>query len=183
MHDPQIRQILKNELKNQYKDVQDTIFWDEFEVQNGLARIDLAVINGSLDGYEIKSGQDSLARLVGQMRHYDLTFENLSIVIESVHLNNTIKTVPAHWGVLEIERDGYLNIVRKGTANTGITKEAVTSLLRKDEMVRMLLANNIAHRKTSNRDYYIKSIADNFRKETILNYVRSALKDRFASAS
>jgi hypothetical protein len=43
---------------------------DEFGLEHGEVRVDVAVINGELHGYEIKSERDTLERLPRQVKAY-----------------------------------------------------------------------------------------------------------------
>lgn len=63
LYDYDIRVSLKETLANEHKGT-DTIIVDELPICWGDARIDLAVINGRINGYEIKSDRDTLDRLV-----------------------------------------------------------------------------------------------------------------------
>jgi hypothetical protein len=54
---------------------------DELGLAHAKSRVDVAVINGSLHGYEIKSAQDSLTRLPAQIATYRDTLERLRVAI------------------------------------------------------------------------------------------------------
>ncbi|NUN09518.1 MAG: sce7726 family protein [Ignavibacteriaceae bacterium] len=183
MRDPKIRQILKSRLTYQYSHISDTIFWDEFEIRNGLARIDLAVINGSLLGYEIKSRQDNLTRLPRQVDYYNSTFEKINIIVETPHIEPVFKIVSSHWGIWQINESEELSVIREAKQNDSINYAAVAALLKKEEMVKLLCINQIKVRKNGSRDYFISTIIENTEPEKIGNYVRAALKSRFNSSS
>ena len=68
--DTEIRTALRSRLMASDAAERDTVVLDELGVFCGQARIDLALVNGSLHGYEIKSNRDSLRRLGGQMALY-----------------------------------------------------------------------------------------------------------------
>ena len=63
MSDACIRDALKRELLYEYKDDRQTVIIEELGVQHGTSRIDLAVVNGVLHGFELKSDRDTLTRL------------------------------------------------------------------------------------------------------------------------
>ena len=52
---------------------------EEFGLCQGAARVDVAVVNGSLNGYEIKSESDTLNRLHRQQDIYNRIFDSLSM--------------------------------------------------------------------------------------------------------
>ena len=66
MRDIDVRTVLAAEVARRYKGDADTLIIHELGVCSGDARIDLAVVNGKLHGYEIKSDADTLKRLPAQ---------------------------------------------------------------------------------------------------------------------
>jgi hypothetical protein len=62
MRDGDIRAALHAHLIVEHQEEPDTRFLDELSLC-GLVRVDVAVINGTLAGYELKSDQDTLRRL------------------------------------------------------------------------------------------------------------------------
>ena len=63
MRDEDIRSVLRARLALEYGTDPSALVLDEFGLACSSARVDLAVVNGCLHGYEIKSDVDSLARL------------------------------------------------------------------------------------------------------------------------
>ena len=76
MRDEDIRAELRIMLRQQDGTA---VIIDELPLLRGRGRADLAFVNGSLSGYEIKSDRDSLRRLGDQVRHYDTVFEYASV--------------------------------------------------------------------------------------------------------
>ena len=71
----------------------------ELGVQHGAARIDVAVVNGILHGFEIKSDKDTLSRLLDQRDYYNHVFDQMTLVVGKTHLYAAIKLVPDWWGL------------------------------------------------------------------------------------
>ncbi|MFH2029620.1 MAG: sce7726 family protein [Bacteroidota bacterium] len=67
---------------------------DELDLCSGLSRIDVAVINGVIHGYEIKSEEDTLKRLPIQMSFYNKSLEKITVATNPVHLNKIKEFVP-----------------------------------------------------------------------------------------
>ena len=65
-NDVEIRLALHSKLKP-YRTAPNTIVVDELGLSHAKARIDVAVINGCVHGYEIKSSLDTLNRLPAQL--------------------------------------------------------------------------------------------------------------------
>lgn len=80
----------------------DVLVIDELGLVHAQARIDLAVFNGHLHGYEIKSANDTLDRLPRQLAIYSLALQKLTLVVASRHLEKTTTIVPSWCGLIEI---------------------------------------------------------------------------------
>ena len=63
LKDSDIRKSLYNNILKKHEDASDTIVLNELGLLQGACRVDIAVVNGSLHGYEIKSEADTLDRL------------------------------------------------------------------------------------------------------------------------
>jgi hypothetical protein len=57
---------------------------EELGVVHGKSRIDIAVINGLMHGYEIKSDKDTLQRLPEQMNMYNSVFNKVTLVVGKI---------------------------------------------------------------------------------------------------
>src|SRR5882724_5773501 len=101
MRDRDIRLGLHRELERAHRRyASETLFIDELGLCQGNARIDLAVVNGSLSGYEIKSERDTLQRLPHQVEVYSRALDYVTIVASNSHIAKTIDLIPEWWGVL-----------------------------------------------------------------------------------
>lgn len=75
---------------------------DELGLAHAQSRIDLAVFNGHLHGYEIKSANDTLDRLPRQLAIYTDALQKLTLVIATRHLHAAEAIVPDWCGLTEI---------------------------------------------------------------------------------
>jgi hypothetical protein len=80
----------------------DTLIIDELGLIHAKVRIDIAVINGSVHGFEIKSAADTLARLPSQLRLYGECLERLTIVCAERHVEQVKKLAPIWCGILKV---------------------------------------------------------------------------------
>jgi hypothetical protein len=141
MNDSDIRKAIHTDLL--YADHQDksTLVIDELGLDNGKGRADIAVINGHMVGYEIKSGVDSLSRLSSQIIIYDSIFDFSTVIVEENHLVQTLIILPEWWGVLLVEKknaSNHFEIIRHSTEN-GLTRvDAIARLLWKNELICIL---------------------------------------------
>jgi hypothetical protein len=161
----------------------DTLVVDELGLRHGSGRADIAVVNGRLVGYEIKSNRDSLARLRKQIGLYDAIFDSITIVVGAKHDSVICRRVPRHWGVVlaRIGKRGGINFhtKRRPRANRRVDLLSVAQLLWKVEaleMIREITSSTeiLNLRRRQLYEYLSKNVpATKLRRE-----VRSRLKSR-----
>lgn len=187
MYDAEIRKCLKNFLKIQNRDFTDTIIVDEFDLCSGLARVDLAVINGVIHGYEIKGEYDTLLRLPNQICYYNKSLEKITISTNPIHLEKALKLIPEWWGVIVIEKDKrksagccakVIEEFREAELNPELDVSSVLQLLWKDELVNILRSNNFNIKAGLNKKSLREIIFNNLNKKVIINEIRQTLKSR-----
>jgi hypothetical protein len=112
------------------------------EVAMGKRRIDMvAMVDGVLTGIEIKSGTDTLERLVAQLKAYRSRFRQLIVVIEEEHLESVVAAVPRWCGIWVAEQAGsavYLKTRGRGCRRPQANRRGrvleLARLLRKAEL-------------------------------------------------
>jgi hypothetical protein len=138
MNDAQIRSSLhRKKLRRQHTDT-DTLVIDELGLRHGACRADVAVVNGHLIGYEIKSDEDSLGRLAAQIDAYGAVFDRATAVVGERHLCGAKGMLPRWWGIT-VATEGQRGAVhfatlRRATPNPSVDLFAVAQLLWKDEV-------------------------------------------------
>lgn len=115
---------------------------DEFAVERGHVRIDLAVLNGRLHGYEIKSAADRLDRLEQQAAGYSSVFDTVTLVTEQRHLEQALAIIPSWWGIMlakEAPDGGFsLRTIRRAARNPRVDALRLAELLWKNETIAVL---------------------------------------------
>lgn len=143
MRDIDVRLALRSQvLKKHYSDAHSRVI-EELGVCEGIARIDIAVVNGLLHGYEIKSEQDTLTRLPQQIDHYGRVFDKVTLVVGERHLSAASDEVPSWWGisVVRTKDQGHRVIkVRGGKMNPKVDPYHLAQLLWRDEALVLLEA-------------------------------------------
>jgi len=92
LRDTETRMALRNKLRLIHADEPDAAIINELSVAHGEARGDLAVVNGSFSGNEIKSGRDTSYRLPHQLAGYEFSFNAMTIVVGSHHVASCVDT-------------------------------------------------------------------------------------------
>lgn len=183
MKDVDIRIALKEQEFRTHSLNPDTIIIDELAVCQGNAKIDIAVINGSIQGYEIKSDVDTLRRLPSQIDAYNKVFDYLTIVTRKGHIEGITKIVPEWWGILEaMESDGvvFFKPIRKATINNESESLSIIQLLWKNECIQIINEHlKITKGITGKTKKHLWTlICDNLTLNEIKDIVRTTLKNR-----
>ena len=148
----------------------------------GQRRVDLALVNGELTGYEIKSDEDTLRRLAGQSEAYGRVLDRAVLVTTERHVAAATTHLPEWWGVTTASiSDGEvtLTVVREPQLNHQIDPFALSQLLWRDEAMEELRARNL-HRGLSKqaRHYVWVALAEALAIGELRDVVRARLKAR-----
>jgi hypothetical protein len=140
--DFEIRRALHAKKLGAYRAAPDTIIVDELGLSHAKVRIDIAVINGCVHGYEIKSGLDTLKRLPAQLELYGKCLEKLTLVCAPRHIEQVEKIAPDWCGILKAEKGARgavtFTSVRRSGSNTHIDAVQLAHLLWRPEAVALL---------------------------------------------
>ena len=138
-HDYQLRALLKTHLSSRIS--ADDRVVDEFGLAYGAVRADVALVNGHLEGFEIKAGRDTLKRLPAQVAAYNKVFEFSWVVTTPDHLSGVRELVPIGWGLLvakAIEQNIELVQVRRAKRNSNRNSDHLARLLWREEALAQL---------------------------------------------
>lgn len=141
MRDIDIRCALREEMARMHNGEPDTLIVEELGLCQGVARVDLAVVNGTVHGYEIKSERDTLARLPSQTGVYNRTLEFVTVVAAKSHTASARLLIPQWWGIWEATKRSSkveLRIVRKARRNPRLDSYAIAQLLWRSEALQAL---------------------------------------------
>lgn len=142
LDDGAIRSILKQNLSQSLIRRTDAMIIEELGLRHGAARIDVAVIDSALHGFEIKSDRDSLNRLTRQMQVYNAVLDRITLVTGHRLLDRALARVPIWWGIqlAELGDDGVVRLVDVREAQDNPLRDvlAATKLLWKDEALVLL---------------------------------------------
>lgn len=97
-----IRIALKSRYLRHHHGRDDVLVIDELGLAHARGRVDLAVFNGHLHGYEIKSAGDTLDRLPRQLAIYSDALQKLTLVVAARHLDAAVMIVPDWCGLIKV---------------------------------------------------------------------------------
>ena len=137
-----IRSALKEVLSKQHARDKELRIIEELGVRHGNVRIDIAVVNGIMHGYEIKSDRDTLERLPEQMTEFNAVFDRITLVVGKQHLYRAIHMVPDWWGItiakINIKGQVVFYAIREPEDNKQQDKVSIARLLWREEALRIL---------------------------------------------
>lgn len=180
--DRDIRTPLLKSLEKEHGNYSDTRIIEELGLCQGSARVDVAVVNGYLHGYEIKSESDSLKRLPAQVDYYSKVLDRVTLVASESHISKVEKLIPDWWGVCVAQRNrGTISLkpVRGDADNSEVDPYALVQLLWRDEALNILRKNDLA-KGYSNKPRRIlwDRLVDHFSLSEMKQVVRRHLKFR-----
>lgn len=182
MRDSDVRAAVKSWLRGMHADDANTRIVEEMGIWSSAARVDIAVINGEMSGYELKSNSDTLDRLPNQIEIYGKVFDRMTLVVGDKHADSALRVVPRWWGcVVATMRDDTVALKqkRKGRRNPTQDPNVVVQMLWKEEAVAVLEAHGLAAGWRSRRAFEISErLLSELPFRTVVEHVRSALKAR-----
>jgi hypothetical protein len=185
LRDPHIREPLDRWLRVAHLDCLDTEILHELKMPRPSARIDIAVVNGELCGFEIKSDVDSLVRLPRQARAFGAVFDRVSVVTTERHLVCARTIVPNWWGVVVVSpcMDSLsFTYDREAAPNPSPSAEALLHMLSKREMLLLLESRQIATGlRSKRRSRLVQAALEHIPEAQIASDVRRLFKIRAAS--
>jgi hypothetical protein len=142
MRDADVRRVLRQKLLADHAN-ESALVIDELGVSGGAVRVDMAVVNGALNGFEIKSEADTLERLPAQVELYSQVFDYVTIVTGPRHLPQLGALVPPWWGITVAASEGgeiCLTEHRPPAENPAVDVSIVVTLLWRGETLAALEA-------------------------------------------
>lgn len=182
MHDIDIRVALDDSLRRVHGTDAGTVIRHEFGLQEGRRRIDVAMMNGHLSGWEIKSDVDTLVRLAGQADVYGKVLDFVSIVTTDRYVDRATAMLPQWWGVVVADRQGgvvHLTETRQGSFNVDVDPMSLAQLLWRDEAMALLQGLGQSRGLSSKARWYVWSrLVETLPLDELRTAVRQQIKGR-----
>ncbi len=160
---------------------EETRILEEFPM--GDSRADLLLVTRTkLIGLEIKSDRDSFVRLSRQIKDYEKFFDENYLVVGTYHVEEALRTVPAHWGIYEVYESGdgnyVMELVRSASMALKDNTEEKLYLLWRNELMRIVREYRLAKGNLQRKDKMISKIIRGLTTPVIQTEVCSALLTR-----
>ncbi|EHA1125844.1 MULTISPECIES: sce7726 family protein [Vibrio] len=183
MNDIDVRQAVHKKVLKKYHDDCSTLVVDELGICQGEARVDIAVVNGIIHGYELKSARDNLNRLPNQVNYYSTVMDKMTLVVAENHLSDALDIIPDWWGVkvATIGTRGaiHLKTLRRERSNNAVDAWYLSQLLWHDEVLEALALCGVTKGVKSKPRWYLwEKLAKVMPLYQLKDFVRMALKRR-----
>lgn len=185
LKDVAIREHLVNRILRKHTLDPTTKLIHELGIHHGEFRVDLALINGSMHGFEIKSEADSLHRLASQADAFSAVFDKMTLVVALKHVDGALEMVPPWWGIeissYDVRGQMKLRTIRRSAGNPSVDANALVKLLWRDEALGRLRALEVAlPSRGLNRKYLYDALVAQVSLSHLRRMVRDTLKHRSA---
>ncbi len=142
VRDRDVRRALHQKMLMDHHGDSNTLVLDELGLRHGTCRVDIAVVNSFLHGYEIKSDADTLNRLPNQVFVYSNVLDRVTLVVGETHIAKAEAAIPDWWGIKVVTAGprGGINFetYRPVNMNPEIDPVALAELLWRSEVVNIL---------------------------------------------
>ncbi|WP_080428047.1 sce7726 family protein [Burkholderia ubonensis] len=165
--------------------LEDAALINEMVVANWSRRADLAVANGHLQAFEIKSDFDSLKRLDGQLSTYISRFEKVTVVCASRFTEEVLRRAHPRVEVLEVIESNEaisFRLVRRGKLHRLQDRQILLGFLLKTEIQNLLKQNSIGFEVDCAR-HVLEDLATAISPSKIRTFLLTALKQRYSATS
>ena len=180
--DPAIRAVLLTKLREELNEDPEAVVIEELGLCRGQVRLDIAVVNGLLHGYEIKSDRDSFYRLRKQVEIYSKVLDRATLVVGDRFLTAASDAVPSWWGLLHAQvmfDQVRLRTVRCSQRNPQRDPRYLVEMLWSNHAIEILEQRGAARgvRRKPRRVIWDR-VCDRFSLDEIAEAVRVGLKAR-----
>ena len=181
MRDYEIRKVLRQTTLKKFIKDSDSKVVDELDLPVTKSRIDIAVVNGRLHGYEIKSARDTLYRLPHQVEGYAKVFDYLTVITEDKHHERIAAVLPDWVGIkvcIESPNGIQVKTIRKSYYNKNKEGFFIAKLLWRTEVIEILKSSNIPFRSKDTLWKLCETLEKNIPVNKLSKIVRESLKTR-----
>ena len=181
--DADIRAALHTKRLQKYRYAPNTLVVDELGLAHAKVRVDVAVINGCVHGYEIKSSLDTLDRLPSQIATYRRCLTKLTIICAPNHTTRVKMLAPKWCGIVEAEkgpRGGvHFQTIRRDRQNPDIEFDQLAHLLWRAEAAKLLSTFGVCEKilRRSRKELY-RHLADHMTIAQMTASIREFMKAR-----
>ncbi|WP_336151284.1 sce7726 family protein [Acinetobacter ursingii] len=149
-NDQDIRHALHSRLQKQYYVKDDHLVIDELSLEHGRNRVDIAVFDSCIHGYEIKSSKDNLLRLQNQLSQYSKSLQKVTFVVAENHFKDVMISTPEWCGLILVTKGPRGGVsfrsMRRAKLNPNVDFFSLAHILWKSEAIDLLYQYGVTER-------------------------------------
>ncbi|MCV9960453.1 sce7726 family protein [Pararhizobium sp. BT-229] len=176
--DAHIRAPLLQWLRALHPDCLDAKLLEEFKMPRPSARIDVALVNGEMAGFEIKSDRDTLTRLPWQIPAFSKFFDRVSLVTTPKHVPEARMKIPRWWGIIVFRENGSFDVSRSPKRNSKIDAVSFLFALSKSELASVAREAGVIVPGSLKKEAMVETIASSIQKPLLCSLAREVIKLR-----
>lgn len=182
--------LRKHDLRD--KDMR-TILFDYYEMQGkrlrifeefniGRSRADAFMVSEALTGFEIKSDRDSLERLSGQVKYYNLYCDTVHLVTGVKYADRAQECLPDFWGIYCIkqyrDKRTELVLIREAKPNPKAKLKNQLRLLWRNELTAIIKRNGLGRVSGLNKHKLAEKLLEQLPAELLHKEICEELLER-----
>jgi hypothetical protein len=132
---------VRSHVLSEHADAIDVVLIEELGLRGGAVRADMAVVNGALHGYEIKSDRDSFRRLEKQAKAYNQVFDTATLIVGPTHANAAGTYLHPWWGIVIADAtlgEPRFDVIRAAEPNPERDARALVQFLWREDAIALL---------------------------------------------
>lgn len=141
-------------------------------------RADLALANGRLVGFEIKSGNDSLRRWPSQCEAYFRVFDEIWLCTHGKHLEKALSMTPNEAGIILVDDLGGMAVMRKASPHKRLSVYDLTGLLWREELEALCQNHNLSFKKRDTKPVLREIVSRSVPADLVRKFVLKCVKQR-----
>jgi hypothetical protein len=179
LKEPEIKAAFIDWLIDKNMLADDAVLINELPVDDFSRRVDLAIANGKLLAFEIKSDFDNLSRLEGQISTYLQHFDKVTLVCSTKFTDKAMELLPKNVEIIEFasqQNRVKFSIRNRGKLSKVSNNENFLSFVDKRQLVKKLREHKIACSEANSRTelYRISELLSSTKMRNIaLSYLKS----------
>lgn len=181
IHEQKAKAVLLQYLLQKGVITEDVVIINELALEFFSRRADIALVNGSIEFFEIKSEADTLTRLPGQIETFSKFCDKLHVVGAACHIENILKNVPENVAVWQLDTQAGIKIIQRGRKNILRDKKSLLKLINGQELKQVLARNGV--KAESNRRKHMDDAVQDISAEELRSGVLEVLKRRYAQST
>lgn len=180
-NDADIRTPLLAWLRSLHPDSLTAKMLEEFKMPRPSARIDVALVNGEMAGFEIKSDRDTLYRLSSQVPAFSKLFDRVTLVTTNRHVALAKSKIPNWWGLVVFSESQGFKVLRAPRLNKHVDTPSLLFALSKNELLSVARLGGAKLQTATKKEEMVVRLNSSMTNSEVRGLAREVIKSRVAA--